>query len=279
VSGDGRAGAGGGTRPPAGEPSAPSVLLEIDGSLATLRLNRPERLNALTEQSREELLAAVESLRANAGVRAVIITGAGRAFCSGGDLEKLRAYREAGDKAGFARILDGQLALTRSIRALPQIAIAAVNGACGGGGLDIALACDIRIAAQSATFGAPFLRLGILPDATALALLPLAVGESRALELFLDSGFVAADDARAQGLVSRVVHDADLLPAARQLALQVSEHPQELVAELKALLDASRRHDWSADAHRAAQLRAFEAPASLEAIRSTRGARPANESR
>lgn len=265
--------------PPDGGSSAPSVLVEIDGPLAILRLNRPERLNALTEQSRADLLAALASMRADARVRVVVITGAGRAFCSGGDLEKLRALREAGDTAGFARILDGQLALTRAIRALPQIVIAAVNGPCGGGGLDIALACDVRIAAHSATFGAPFLRLGILPDATALALLPLALGESRALELFLDAGFVAAADARAHGLVSRVVPDAELLPAARELARQVAEHPPELVAELKALLESARRIDWSADAHRAAQLRAFAAPASLEAIRSARGARPTDSSR
>lgn len=256
-----------------------SVLLEIDGAIATLRLNRPERLNALTEQCRDDMLRALESVRTDTRVRVVIITGAGRAFCSGGDLEKLRAYREAGDTAGFARILDGQLALTRAIRALPQIVIAAVNGPCGGGGLDIALACDIRIAAQSATFGAPFLRLGILPDATALALLPLALGASRALELLFDAGFVPASDARAQGLASRVVPDNELLPTVRELARQIAEHPPELVAELKRLLESSRRIDWTTDAHRAAQLRAFETPASLDAIRAATRARSSNSSR
>ncbi len=249
---------------------APRVLVEIAPPVATLRFNRPERLNALTEHCREEFLSALAEVSTRDDVRVVVVTGAGRAFCSGGDLDRLLELREAGDSAGFARILDGQLALTRALRALPQIAIAAVNGPCGGAGLDVALACDIRVAAASATFGAPFLRLGILPDATALALLPLAVGYERALEMFLEARFVSAEDARACGLVSRVVPDAELLPHVRAFAARIAARPPDLVASLKQLLSDARRIDWSVDAHRAAQLRAFAAPGSLESIRAAR---------
>ncbi|MFN0150014.1 MAG: enoyl-CoA hydratase/isomerase family protein [bacterium] len=254
--------------------SAPRVLVEIAPPVATLRFNRPERLNALTEHCREEFLAALAHASAREDVHVVVVTGAGRAFCSGGDLDRLLELREAGDTAGFARILDGQLSLTRALRALPQIAIAAVNGPCGGAGLDVALACDLRFAAESATFGAPFLRLGILPDATALALLPLAVGYDRSLEMFLEARFVSAEEARAQGLVSRVVPDADLLPHVHAFAARTAARPRELVASLKQILDDARRVDWSVDAHRAAQLRAFDAPASLDAIRAARRTGP-----
>jgi enoyl-CoA hydratase/carnithine racemase len=250
---------------------APRVLLELAPPVAVVRFNRPDRLNALTERCREELLAALAALRGDETARAVILTGSGRAFCSGGDLDLLLELREAGDTAGFARILDGQLALTRAIRALPQIVIAAVNGPCGGGGLDVALACDIRLAAESATFGAPFLRLGILPDATALALLPLAVGYDRALEIFLDGRFVPAVEARAHGLVTRVLPDDELLPAATALAGEIAARPPALVADLKRLLEEARGSgDWRRDPNRARQLDAFAAPAALDGIRAAR---------
>jgi len=254
--------------------AAPRVLVEFAPPVATIRFNRPERLNALTEHCRDEFLAALAGVSARDDVRVAVVTGAGRAFCSGGDLDRLLELREAGDSAGFGRILDGQLALTRALRALPQIAIAAVNGPCGGAGLDVALACDLRIAAESATFGAPFLRLGILPDATALALLPLAVGYDRALEMFLEARFVSAQDACARGLVTRVVADAELLPHVRAFAAEIAARPPELVAALKALLREARGVDWSVDPHRAAQLRAFAAPASLESIRAARRPEP-----
>lgn len=249
---------------------APRVLVDVEPPLATLRFNRPERLNALTEHCRDEFLAALARVTARDDVRVVVVTGSGRAFCSGGDLDRLLELREAGDAGGFATILDGQLAITRALRALPQIAIAAVNGPCGGAGLDVALACDVRFAAASATFGAPFLRLGILPDATALALLPLAVGYDRALEMFLEARFVSAEDARAAGLVTRVLPDAELLPRARAFAHEIATRPPELVAALKALFRDAMRTGWDVDPHRAAQLGAFGARASLDAIRAAR---------
>jgi 2-(1,2-epoxy-1,2-dihydrophenyl)acetyl-CoA isomerase len=249
-----------------------------------VRLNRPERLNAIGEEDREALLRALARIRRDAGLRAAIVTGAGRGFCAGGDLDRLLALRERGDTRGFARILDRQLAVTRAIRTMPQIVIAAINGPCGGAGLDIALACDLRLAARSATFGAPFLRLGILPDATALGLLPRVAGRAAALEMFLRAEFVSAREAECAGLVSRVVADARLQAEARALAAVVASRPPALVAHLKrALSDRAERatdSGWRVDPTRREQLAAFRAPESLHAIRGARRrARPARSRR
>jgi len=249
----------------------PRVLLEVEGALAVVRLNRPDRLNAITEVCREALLATLARVRDDAAVRAVIVTGAGRAFSAGGDLDRLVALREAEDAAGFARILDGQLAVTRALTSLPQIVIAAVNGPCAGAGLDLALACDIRVAVESATFGAPFLGLGILPDVTALELLPRVVGRGRAVEMFVTADYMKADEALRAGLVARVVPHGDLLGVARSLGRAAAARPPALVARLKRALGAGPGGvDWSADYARDAQIAAFLAPESLAALRAAR---------
>jgi 2-(1,2-epoxy-1,2-dihydrophenyl)acetyl-CoA isomerase len=261
-------GAGAGAAPGA-EP--PRVLLEVDGPIAIVRLNRPERLNAITEECREALLATLARVKDDAAVRAVIVTGAGRAFSAGGDLGRLVALREAEDAAGFARILDGQLAVTRALTSLPQIAIAAVNGPCAGAGLDIALACDVRVASETATFGAPFLGLGILPDVTALELLPRVVGQGRAFEMFVTADFVKADEALRARLVARVVPPGDLLGVARVIGRAAAARPPALVARLKrALGSGPGGADWSTDYARDAQIAAFLAPESLASLRAAR---------
>lgn len=247
------------------------VLLETDGPLALVRLNRPDRLNAITEACREKLLAALAQVHDDASLRAVIVTGAGRGFCAGGDLDRLLALRETADAPGFGKILDGQLAVTRALAALPQIAIAAVNGPCAGAGLDIALACDIRVAGESATFGAPFLGLGILPDMTAFELLPRVVGRARALDMFVTAEFLGAGEALSAGLVSRVVPDAALLETARAIGRAVASRPQALVSRLKRVLGGTPEGGgWSRDPARDAQIAAFLAPESLDALRAAR---------
>ena len=193
------------------------VLLDITEGLATVTLNRPEKLNALTPALCDELIAALRRMSSDPAVRAIILTGAGRAFCAGADLSMLGSDGDALVAAGK------QIALL--IRAAPQPVIAAVNGAAAGGGVNLALACDYRIAADAATLGQVFARLGLGPDWGGSYFLPRLVGSSRALELLWSARMVPASEALALGLVDRVVPADRLLTEIRALAAAWATSP------------------------------------------------------
>ena len=207
------------------------VLVEIAGGIGTVTLNRPEKLNAFDRAACQELSEALRMLAASEAVRAVVITGAGRAFCAGADLSVLGADGAALVAAGK------EVALT--IRAAPKPVLAAVNGAAAGGGANLALACDYRIASEQASIGQVFHKLGLVPDWGGTFFLPRLVGTSRALELVWSARTVAAPEALALGLFDRVVPHAELLPETRRQAELWAAQPVEAVRRAKEAVYAS----------------------------------------
>jgi 2-(1,2-epoxy-1,2-dihydrophenyl)acetyl-CoA isomerase len=193
------------------------VLTAVSDSVATLTLNRPEKLNALTHPLCDELIAALRTASQDAGIRAIVITGAGRAFCAGADLTVLGSDGNALVAAGR------EIALL--VRTAPQPVLAAVNGAAAGGGANLALACDYRVAADTAAIGQVFAKLGLGPDWGGSYFLPRLVGTSRALELLWSARMVPAAEAHDLGLVDRLVPADQLETEVRALALAWASFP------------------------------------------------------
>lgn len=230
---------------------------DIDTGVATIILNRPERLNALTFQVYEELRDAFRSLDTAEGVRAVVITGAGRAFCSGGDVEDIIGRL-------FERDAEGLLAFTRltcdlilAIRQCRRPVIAALNGTVAGAGAVIATACDFRIAAESAKIAFLFTRVGLSgADMGAAWLLPRLVGLGHATELLMTGDFCDARRAREIGLYHRVVPQQQVLPEARTLAEQLARGPSAALAVTKDALNREAAMDLRAALELEAQVQA-----------------------
>jgi 2-(1,2-epoxy-1,2-dihydrophenyl)acetyl-CoA isomerase len=215
-----------------------NLLLDVAGGIATLTLNRPEKLNAYTTEMGEEVVDAFRKLRDDAAVRAVILTGAGRAFCAGVDLEHLRAHQAGANASKGPRLGEEDFLrkLPLELLAYPKPVIAAVNGAAIGVGVTMILPCDVRLAAEGAKLGLTFAKLGLLPGLGSTHLLPRLVGRARALELVLTARKISAAEAAAIGLVSRAVPAAALLAEARALAAEMAECAPEVLAAAKAAL-------------------------------------------
>src|SRR6266571_1221498 len=207
------------------------VLVEITDHVGTATLNRPEKANAFDPDMCEDLLEALRMLASADAVRVIVVTGAGKAFCAGADLGVLGTEGEKLVKAGK------DIALT--IRNAPKPVLAAVNGAAAGGGANLALACDYRIASEQASIGQVFHRLGLGPDWGGSFFLPRLVGTSRALELVWSARTVAAPEALALGLFDRVVPHAELLPETRRQAELWAAQPVEAVRRAKEAVYAS----------------------------------------
>jgi enoyl-CoA hydratase/carnithine racemase len=242
-----------------------SLLYEVEGGVATVTLNRPEKLNAYTVAMGEEAVDAFRRARADDAVRAVILTGAGRGFCAGVDLEALKAH-QAGASAGSGPKLGEEDFLTTlplELVTYPKPVIAAINGAAIGVGVTMVLPCDIRIAAASAKLAVPFAKLGLLPGLGSTHLLPRLVGRAKALELVLTAKTILAPEAAEIGLVNRVVPDGEVLSAAREMAMQMAQSKPEVLAAAKAALlygeDAAMADAMKNERERSAELRAKKA--------------------
>lgn len=229
-----------------------ALRVDIDGGVATLTLDRPAALNALTIPLKVALVEALARVAADDAVRAVILTGSGRAFCAGQDL----AERDVPDAPPLDEELrDRYEPIVRAMVGLDRPIIAAVNGVAAGAGASLALACDLRIAAESARFVLAFGRIGLVPDSGATWFLPRIVGSARAAELALLDPTIDAAEALRIGLVSRVVADAELMAAARAVAEGLVGRAPLAVAATKRLLSQA----WTTDldgalaAERAAQ--------------------------
>jgi enoyl-CoA hydratase len=192
-----------------------NVLIERDGSVLNLTLNRPKVLNALNVETLDALSRAIDAARGDAGVRVIVITGAGdRSFVAGADINELAAQTPVDGREHARR---GQ-ALFDRIERLGKPVIAAINGFALGGGCELAMACTIRLAADTARLGQPEINLGLIPGYAGSQRLPRLVGRGRALELLLTGNPVTADEAWRIGLVNKVVPAADLMAEARGLA-------------------------------------------------------------
>lgn len=207
-----------------------TIRLETEGALGVLTLNRQERLNAINREMTGELQDAVTRLEADGDVRVLIVTGAGRAFCAGADIKE-RAERL--DDMAAARTSAALSPTFRRLERLPQVSVAAVNGVAAGGGLELAMACDLRIASTEARMALPELTLGILPGAGGTQRLPRLVGPARAKEMMLFGKFVDAATAEAWGLVNAVAPPGGLMDEARAWASRLLEMPPLSIASIK----------------------------------------------
>ena len=213
-------------------------------AVATITLDRPDKLNAFTGTMREDLLAALRASDADADVRVVVLTGAGRAFCAGGDVEYMSGLQKTGDVASFRKLLDAGRDVILQIATMGKPVIAAINGIAAGAGCNLALACDYRIAAAGAKLSESFVRIGLHPDWGGTWLLPRLVGRSRALELLMTGRMVDAQEALAIGMIDRIADDlaADVDAFARTLAAA----PPVALAGIKRALLASESNDLRA---------------------------------
>jgi methylglutaconyl-CoA hydratase len=214
--------------------SDPAISVEVQGRIAIWTLSRPDRLNALTTVMLEQLASLVENVRQSHDVRAVIITGQGtRAFCAGADLKERRTMSDAQVHA----FLDAADRAFMALDVLDRPVIAALNGAALGGGLELALACDLRVAAPSALLGLPEVSLGIIPGAGGTQRLPRVVGLARATQMILLGEKLSAEEALRIGLLNRVAEPSeDALTCALALARPFGEGaPLAAAAALEAL--------------------------------------------
>jgi len=220
-----------------------SVTLEVAEGAARITLNRPDSLNAWNEEFGRDLLATVESVADDDAVRAVLITGAGRAFSSGADLGEQRGGVEGGAPDLSARLRELYNPVILSVRELPKPVLAAVNGPAAGIGCSLALACDLVVAAESAFFLLAFVNIGLVPDGGVTATLPARAGFARASEMALLGERVPASTALEWGLVNRVVPDEDLDEAAGLLLAHLAGGPTRAYANAKRLLNRTRYAD------------------------------------
>jgi enoyl-CoA hydratase/carnithine racemase len=202
------------------------LLYDVTDGVATLTLNRPERLNALGDTLRDDLHDAVLRVSEDDNVRVVVITGAGKGFCSGGDVKAMHEARETGrQRALMERVAPSRDRVLLAMRDAPQPFIAAVNGAAAGAGMNIALACDIRIASTAARFGQTFVKRGLHPDWGGTYFLPRIVGMAKACEMIFTGELIDADEALRLGIVSAVHSPERLMDATRELAGKIAAGP------------------------------------------------------
>jgi enoyl-CoA hydratase/carnithine racemase len=217
---------------------ANSFLYDEREGVATITLNRPERLNALTFEVYRELTDTFAALRTDDGVRAVVLTGAGRAFCSGGDVHDIIGELFSRDMQGLLEFTRMTCELVRNIRALPKPVIASLNGTTAGAGACIALASDIRIASPAAKIAFLFVRVGLSgADMGASYLLPRVIGLTKATELLYTGDFLSAEEAEKIGLYNRVVPADELAEVTREFAARLARGPAFAIAMTKEMLN------------------------------------------
>ncbi len=217
-----------------------TIEFAVEDSVAEITLNRPERLNAWTDQLGADLRKAILEDSADPSVRSVLITGAGRGFSSGADVKEMLEQGSRGERPDVGTMLRERYhPIIKGIRELPKPVVAAVNGPAVGIGCSLALACDLIWAAESAIFGLAFVNIGLAPDGGSTLLVPVAVGKARALEMALLGEPVSAQQALDWGLINRVLPDAVLMDDARALALRLAAGPTRSYANSKRALNNS----------------------------------------
>ena len=223
------------------EPEAP-ILVATEGAVRVITLNRPASLNSFTAAMHSALLPALEAAAADMAVRAVVITGAGRGFCAGQDLND--PAMAAGVDVG-AVIERFYRPLATCVRSMPVPVVAAVNGVAAGAGANFALCCDVVIAARSASFIQAFSKIGLVPDCGGTWLLPRLVGRAQAMALAMSGDKLSADDAARIGLIWQCVDDAVLLATSMALAQRLAALPSKALVEIRRTLDAATTMTFS----------------------------------
>ncbi|TXL73258.1 enoyl-CoA hydratase/isomerase family protein [Vineibacter terrae] len=214
---------------------AAAVLSEIRGGAMWITLNRPDALNAITPDVVSRINAAVAQAASDDGVKAVVLTGTGRAFCAGADLKYVRS--QVGGGAAVSGFLDSVLAMMERLETCPRPVVAALNGMALAGGLELVLCCDLVIAARSAKIGDAHANYGLLPGGGSSVRLPRKIGPTRAKYLLYTGEFVPAADLVAAGLVNEVVDDAELTAAVERLIAKLAPKSPLVLRRMKALVD------------------------------------------
>jgi enoyl-CoA hydratase/carnithine racemase len=226
------------------------ILVEVQDHIATITLNRPQKLNAYTELMGEELTRAYESLGKRGDVRVIILTGAGRGFCSGADVsavfQKNINERSQGGAASRATVVHSRASLHYALRNCPKPTIAAINGPAVGIGFTLTLLQDIRVMAEEASMGAIFARMGLMPELGSTFMLPRLVGLAKALELTYTARILKAKEALEIGLVNQVVPGEGLMAAVREMAGQIAALPPLALAVSKRALYQGAENDFDA---------------------------------
>ncbi|HVK22553.1 MAG TPA: enoyl-CoA hydratase-related protein [Actinokineospora sp.] len=217
----------------------PTLLIEDLEGVRTLTLNRPDAFNSLTVELKEALLAALEAAAGDDSVRAVVLTGAGKAFCAGQDLKEHMALLAAGDPAPLATVEKHYNPIVTAITSLPKPIIAAVNGMAAGAGASFAYACDLRIVSSGAKFLMAFANVGLTADSGAAWTLPRLIGYGRAMEMMLLAKPVGAEEALRIGMVSQVVAPDEVLSTAQSVAAGMAAGPTTAYAKIKEAMLAS----------------------------------------
>jgi 2-(1,2-epoxy-1,2-dihydrophenyl)acetyl-CoA isomerase len=217
----------------------PDLIETIEDGVATLTFNRPERMNALSTPIMEGLLHGLPRLAGDPGVRVIVLTGAGRAFCAGGDVKSMAEGGEERSAAEATARLRSRMEVSRILHELPKPTIAMINGPAAGAGLAFALACDLRIASASARLVTAFVKVGFSGDFGGSFFLTRLVGTAKARELYFTGRPVDAQEALSLGLVNRVVPDDQLADATMELARSLAQGPQIALSLMKRNLNCA----------------------------------------
>jgi enoyl-CoA hydratase/carnithine racemase len=247
---------------------APVLLESVHGGIAVLVMNRPDRMNALDNDLATALHGSLKRISEDGSIRVVVLTGAGRAFCAGGDLAVIKKGREANDVRQLEPILRAGMGAVLTMRTMPQPVIAAVNGAAAGAGMNVALAADIRIAAEEAVFGQNFAKVGLFPDYGGTYLLPQLVGPAKAAELFYTGEMMDAKSALQFGVVNKVVPAAELEAEVKMFAQKIAAGPPLAIRAVKKVLFASEKEcfERALEAELHHQMRCFASEDCLEGV-------------
>jgi 2-(1,2-epoxy-1,2-dihydrophenyl)acetyl-CoA isomerase len=232
-----------------------SISYDVDGAVATITLNRPDALNALTVEMKVALREALERASEDSAVRAVVLTGAGRGFCVGQDLREHADGLAAGDLA-LSTVRDHYNPIVRALAAMPKPVIAAVNGPAAGAGASLAFACDFRLASEKANFMLAFARVGLGPDTGASWTLQRLVGYGRAMAMLMLAEPVSAEQALEMGLVNAVVPVDTLAGAAAELAAKLAAGPTVAYAGIRRALETAAHSDLATALETEAQVQA-----------------------
>ncbi len=254
------------------------IHLQVADAIATVVIDNPSRRNALDSAMRAELLASLQRADADDTVRVIRITGAGDAFCAGGDLNYLQELKQNEDSASFNQLLNDGWKITELLRRSSKPTIAAVNGPALAAGFFIALACDLRVCGVSASFGVPLVKIGLGPDWGCTYWLPRIVGTGKAMEMLLTGESVSGENAAGIGLASRLWPDSELQARSLELCRQLAAFPTHLLARLKqaVYVSAVGNEPEIADLERRMQLENFRSPDLSEGIAAFFERRPPN---
>ena len=219
------------------------LLYDVKDKIATITLNRPDKLNAFTGDMIDGWAKSLATAQADDGVNVVVVTGTGRAFCSGGDVGRMREGGAPSPLDGKNTLWEGIHRVPKTLEAMDKPVIAMVNGLAVGAGMGMSMMCDVRIAAESARFSTGYVRVGLVPGDGDTYFLPRLVGAAKALELLWTADFIEAAEAYRLGIVQRVVPDAELKEATYAFARQIADGPQIPIRMIKRLVYQSLKLD------------------------------------